>query len=117
MFQESNALAQLHELRTALADKQLQLNAVLQAARMASWRRDAVTGRTITSELMADLWGLLPGQTFAGSAQDYQLLHPDDVAQQRTLVNNVLARGGSWHAEFRAIRPRDGRVVWLEERG
>jgi PAS domain S-box-containing protein len=117
MFQESNALAQLCELRIALADKQSQLTAVLEAARMASWRRDAATGRCTSSGLMADLWGLLPGQTFESHAQDYQLVHPDDVARQRTLVNNVLARGGSWHAEFRVIRPRDGRIVWLEERG
>jgi PAS domain S-box-containing protein len=117
MFQENSALAQLHELRAALAVKEAQLNAVLQAARMASWRRDPATGRTTTSELMADLWGLLPGQSFEGHAQDYQLLHPDDAPQQKALVNNVRLRGGSWHTEFRAIRPCDGRVVWLEERG
>src|SRR3981081_2623494 len=117
MFQESIGLAELHELRIALADKEAQLGAVLEAARMASWGRDRGTGRTTTSELMADLWGLLPGQTFEGNAQDYQLLHPDDVMQQRTLVNDVRVRGGSWHTEFRAIRPRDGKVVWLEERG
>jgi PAS domain S-box-containing protein len=123
MLQENSALAQvqeqheLHELRAALAAKEAQLNAVLEAARMASWRRDPATGRTTTSELMADLWGLLPGQTFEGDAQDYQLLHPDDALQQRILVNNVRVRGGSWHTEFRAIHPRDGRVVWLEERG
>jgi PAS domain S-box-containing protein len=117
MFQENIAPAELHELRIALADREARLNTVLEAARMASWRRDPATGRTTTSELMADLWGLLPGQTFEGNAQDYQLLHPDDAAQQRTLVKNVLARGGTWHTEFRAIRPRDGRVVWLEERG
>src|ERR1700737_3080997 len=117
MFQESSALAELHELRIALADKEVQVNAVLDAARMASWRRDPATGHTTASALMADLWGLLPGQTFEGNAQDYQLLHPEDAAQQRTLVKNVLARGGTWHTEFRAIRPRDGRLVWLEERG
>jgi PAS domain S-box-containing protein len=117
MFQESIGLAELHELRVALADNEARLNTVLEAARMASWRRDPATGRPTTSELMADLWGLLPGQTFEGNAQDYQLLHPDDVLQQRTLVKNVLARGGAWHTEFRAIRPRDGTVVWLEERG
>src|SRR5882757_2145142 len=117
MVEESSVLAQLHELRIALADQQAQLHAVLEVARMASWRRDPVTGHTTTSALMADLWGLLPGQAFERNAQDYQLLHPDDVVQQRTLVNNVLARGGTWHTEFRAIRPRDGRIVWLEERG
>jgi PAS domain S-box-containing protein len=117
MLQERSVLAELHELRAALAGKEAQLKAALQAARMASWRWDPATGRTTTSELMADLWGLLPGQTFEGNARDYQLVHPTDVVQQRTLVNNVRARGGTWHSEFRAIRPRDGRVIWLEERG
>jgi PAS domain S-box-containing protein len=117
IVEESSVLAQLHELRIALADQQAQLHAVLEVARMASWRRDTVTGHTTTSALMADLWGLRPGQTFERNAQEYQLLHPDDVVEQRTLVNNVLAQGGTWHTEFRAIRPRDGKVVWLEERG
>ncbi|MFL6599697.1 MAG: PAS domain-containing protein [Steroidobacteraceae bacterium] len=107
----------MHELRIALAEKQAQLNAVFEAARMASWRRDAATGQTIASETMADLWGLLPGQTFERDAQNYQLVHPDEVTQQRNLVNSVLARGGAWQSQFRVIRPRDGKTVWLEERG
>src|SRR3981081_1757679 len=91
MIQKKSALAGLGqlregaELRAALAAKEVQLNAVLEAARMASWRRDPATGRTTTSELMADLWGLLPGQTFEGNAQDYQLLHPHDVLPRRSL--------------------------------
>jgi hypothetical protein len=52
MIQENSARAELHELRelpelrAALAAKEAQLNAVLGAARMASWRRDPATGQT-----------------------------------------------------------------------
>src|SRR5262249_38214249 len=91
--------------------------AALEAARMASWQRDLESGRTTTSESMASLWGLLPDQTFETDVQDYQLLHPDDRGRHRERVFRAMERGGSWHGEFRAIRPRDGRIAWLEERG
>jgi PAS domain S-box-containing protein len=110
-------LAELQELKIALAEKQAQLTAALEAARMATWRRDLLTGRTTASDSMARLWGLLPNQSFETHAQDYQLLHPEDRERHRAMVGNAVQQAGSWHAEFRAIRPRDGRIAWLEERG
>ncbi|MBV8805335.1 MAG: hypothetical protein JO042_09815, partial [Sinobacteraceae bacterium] len=83
-------LTELQALKIALAEKQAQLTAALEAARMATWRCDLHTGRTTTSESMGPIWGLLPEQTFEADAQTHQLLHPDDREPHREVVRNAL---------------------------
>src|SRR5262249_46795797 len=89
----------------------------LKSARIGCWRYEEHTRRLTGSDSMLELWGLLPGQGFETHASDYQLLHPEDLAQHRARVADARRRLSDWRGEFRAVRPRDGRVIWLEERG
>ncbi|MFO0877464.1 MAG: PAS domain S-box protein [Gemmataceae bacterium] len=47
----------------------------------------------------------------------FQLVHPDDVARHRTRVTTALEECGSYLGQFRLIRPDNGQIIWLEERG
>ena len=65
---------------------------------------------------MDDLFGLPAGERFDSSAHGFAIVHPDDREQYRALVEDASARGEGWHSEFRIVRPRDGVVLWIEER-
>lgn len=92
------------------------LKAALTAGRMATWEWDPETDRITSSEYMDSLFGLPPGEVLVTGSQGRDLLHPEDRDSHRALVGAAVRDGGSWHNEFRIVRPTDGRIVWLEER-
>jgi two-component system CheB/CheR fusion protein len=104
-----------NQAEVELRATQERLNAALSAGHMATWEWDPATDQVIASATMADVFGLLPGETWQGSAQGFRLVHPEDRDRYRAMVEAAGRRGGSWHSEFRIIRPRDGQVAWLEE--
>lgn len=100
-----------------LRDSDARLVAALNAAKMATWEWDLQTDQMIVSDSAKEVYGLLPGDMLQTGAQGYELVHPEDIAKYREMVETAIASKGSWHAEFRIIRARDGAVAWLEERG
>lgn len=101
----------------ALLATQRQLEAALAAAKMAAWEWDATNDRIEVSETVVDVFGLRPDQSLRTSLEGFSLLHPDDVDRHRALVHGSLREGGSYFSQFRIIRPIDGELAWLEERG
>jgi len=83
--------------------------------RMAVWHWEPATG-IISTWGVEELWGIAPGQRLNGPEEAFKLVHPEDRERHAALVIEAQANGRSWHTEFRVIRPRDGRVIWLEER-
>ena len=108
--------AQRAVAETALHETQRRLEDALATARMAYWDRDASTGATVASRSMDELFGLLSGEPFPDGPQRFALVHPDDRERYCALADEAGARGQGWRAEFRIVRPRDGEIVWLEER-
>jgi PAS domain S-box-containing protein len=115
-------LAELQESRDeraraeeALRISEERLQAVLDAAHMAYWEWDFATGEICASSTMDDLFGLPAGERFRAGSQVFGLVHPDDQHGHREKVAAAAREGGTWHHNFRVIRPRDGKVVWLEE--
>lgn len=100
----------------AMRKTQERLTTALRTARMAAWEWDLITDQVIASDTMVDLFGLVPGERWHSSAQGFRLVHPDDLERHRATVEAGRREGGSWHSEFRIIRPRDGQIAWLEER-
>jgi PAS domain S-box-containing protein len=103
-----------YERRIAAAEQRLQ--SALAAAKMGAWEWDPVTDVVKASSTIADVFGLAPGQAMDTSRFGFTLVHPDDRERHRTLVTAAAARGQGYYAEFRIIRPLDGRVAWMEER-
>lgn len=100
----------------ALQDSERMLSEALVAGEMAAWTWTPQTGLVTASDTAAEVFGLRPDDTFRDAIRDFRLVHPDDLARYRALVQRAVARGESWHCEFRIQRPRDGRIAWLEER-
>jgi PAS domain S-box-containing protein len=103
-------------LAAELAATRQRLQTALATARMAYWDWDPATDRLVVSRSMDDLFGLTDGQGYSSSERAFDVLHPEDRTRHRELMLRSAARGEGWHVEYRIVRPRDGAVVWLEER-
>lgn len=100
----------------ALRESEARLRTALLAARMATWFWDPVADTLSASETYPEIFGMEPGHGWEDSERFYRLLHPDDRAAYRTLVETAGRERRGWETRFRVIRPRDGRTAWLEER-
>ncbi len=101
---------------SALRLSEERLRRALSAARMVAWEWNAIENRIVATDNAAEVYGLAPDTTIANSQNGFLLVHPDDVAQHRALVERAVAERGGYVSQFRIIRPSDQRVVWLEER-
>ncbi len=113
LFQDITERKQNEKLLRQYAER---LGAALDAARMAYWDWDPETDHAVLSDTASNLLGLEPGKTTYSSATGLRLIHSDDQSRYIAQVRNAVDTGGSWHCEYRIIRPIDGETVWLEER-
>ncbi len=105
------------EAGESLRQSEERLRLALTAARMVAWQLDPTTGREITSENAAEVFGLPAGTTLERGEQRSALIHPNDMERHRTVVTKAITACGSYLSEYRVIRPDDGAVLWMEERG
>ncbi len=113
LFQDITERKQNEKLLRQYAER---LEAALDTAHMAYWDWDPETDYAVLSDTASSLLGLGPGEITCSSKTDSRLIHPDDIKRYGSLVRNAVDTGGSWHCEYRVVRPSDGEIVWLEER-
>ena len=89
----------------------------LAAARMVAWEWHPSTDKLIASDNAADVFGMLPGSKLETSEHGFALLHPEDVQRHRARIYQEVEDRVSYLTQFRMIRPDNGDVIWLEERG
>jgi PAS domain S-box-containing protein len=99
-----------------IANVEQRLHSALAAAKMAAWEWDSVNDICNASDTANDVYGLRADQRFTDSIVGFGLVHPDDREKHSNFVRGKAERGEDYHTEFRIIRPRDGRLAWLEER-
>ena len=101
----------------AVRDAEARLRMALTAARMVAWEYDVATGTVATSDNAAEVFGLPPGSALGTFDFGSGLVHPDDAARYRATMRKAVEEAGSYLCQYRLVRPVDGEVVWLEERG
>lgn len=99
----------------ALKASEERLRLALDAGRMVAWEWLASTGKTTLSDSARTVLGLTPG--IDSVAEAFRYIHPDDRERHQNAVRDAIAHGGAYRCEFRVIRPDDGRVIWVEDRG
>ena len=101
-----------------LAIEQERASLALDAARMGEFEWEIEEDRFIVSERMAAITGLTAGSIPAdGGSVVYRYVHPDDVDQLREKVTEGLMFQGRYEAEYRMVRPDDGRVLYMYSAG
>jgi len=94
------------------------LELALEAARLGEYALDIENDRFVVSERMAAITGLPAGER-PGSGRNtlYGVIHPEDLAGAREAMETALERDGRYEADFRLIRPDDGRTIWVRAAG
>jgi PAS domain S-box-containing protein len=98
-----------------LSEERLQL--ALQAGQMGSFEWTSEGNRITLSPMSEEVLGLLPGHAFTTSDEGFALVHPDDRAQHQAVFEQAGRSGEDFHSIYRIVRPRDGQLRWIEERG
>ena len=85
-------------------------------AQMGSWEWDITNGRTVWSDGMFRIYGLIPDEHDPCVRGPEHVVYPDDRELVSRTIEQALAERSSFTIEYRAIRP-DGRVHTLRCRG
>ncbi|MGI4760266.1 MAG: PAS domain S-box protein [Janthinobacterium lividum] len=101
----------------ALRLSEARLSLALQAGRMGSFEWTSEGNRISLSPMSEEVLGLLPNAAFTTSDAGYALLHPDDQARHQAIFEEAGRSGEDFHSIYRIVRPLDGAVRWIEERG
>jgi PAS domain S-box-containing protein len=102
----------------ALRLSEERLSLALRAGRMGSFEWTSDGNRISLSAMSEELLGLVPGTAIATSDEGLALVvHPDDRARHHAIFAEAGRTGADFHSIFRIVRPRDGEVRWIEERG
>ncbi|MFQ4145422.1 PAS domain S-box protein [Chlorogloeopsis sp. ULAP02] len=104
-------------LEEALRQSEECLRLALNAARMVAWTWNASTDVIVRSATACEVLGLTPDTLNGTGAQGWQLVHPEDLAHHQATVQAAINSKDSYVSEFRVIRPDNGKVIWVEERG
>jgi len=107
----------LKDAQQRLSKSEERLRLMLEGSSDAPWDWDLVTGETYYSERWWNMLGQAPGTLPARPATWRRLIHPDDLANVRPFMAELLASPRqSWSIELR-LRHRDGHYVPVLTRG
>lgn len=92
------------------------LERALDFSGIASWQYDPRTDRLRIQGAGAELWGSGFEETLATGNGFFDLVHPDDRAAVRAVLEEAIANGTPYSAEYRIVNPDRG-VRWNAVRG
>ncbi|QKG53427.1 PAS domain-containing protein [Hymenobacter sp. BRD67] len=101
----------------ALRLSEARLSLALQAGRMGSFEWTSESNRISLSAMSEEVLGLRPDTPIATSEAFFELVHPEDRDRHQAVFNQAGRTGEDFHSIFRIVRPHDGEVRWIEERG
>lgn len=104
---------------TALRENEERLRLVQAAGGVGSFAYDMVSGQVHRSPEYLALQGLPPDLAAHGVYTDdwLQRVHPDDREGVMAGYREDLARTGPYERAYRIVRPNDGQVRWIHNRG
>jgi len=93
------------------------LRLAIDAARLATWDKDLISGQRVANDAYYDLLGVPRDEWLR--VDGFAFVHPEDRARVREIVDRALSpqSGGIFDSELRIIRPADGREMWVKARG
>jgi len=113
------AAAVAHERAAAAAateQREEELRAALDAARMGTWSWSAVDDRVVWDRTMREIYHLEPDDSVATYADFLARVHPEDREYIAATIGRAMERGTRLDFEFRVVLA-DGRTRWIANRG
>lgn len=105
------------QTEAALRQSEEKLRLAVTAAQMVAWTWNASTDQIIRSETACEVIGLSPEMLNGSGTEGWNLVYPDDRAAHRATATAAIANRSSYVSEFRMVRPDNGAIIWVEDRG
>lgn len=99
-----------------IVDSELRLKTAQQIAQVGSFEWNIITNELQWSDEHYRLWGLKPQSITPSYELFRQIIHPDDVKNTETLLNQALQGGQPYNCEHRVVYP-DGHEQYIHGRG
>ena len=94
------------------------LHSVIQGTRAGTWEWNVQTGETVFNERWAEIVGCTLDDLAPVSIETWaRLAHPDDLEASDAQLRQVFAREREYYDVECRMRHRDGRWVWVHDRG
>lgn len=102
------------QTQSALLESEHRLHLALEAAKMGAWEYEFSTQKLFWSE---EIFKLFDVPVFEPTmAQFTKLVHPDDIDHVMQAMENSVACGKNFSADYRVVLP-NGEIHWLADRG
>ena len=100
----------------AVREGRERLDFVLRSAEVGAWDWDIASDIVTWDETVVALYGMTPGVLQGPWSASNRNIHPDDLETLRATIDDCLAKGAPYDADFRVVRG-DGAVAYIAERG
>ncbi len=112
---------QMSRLRKESAERlrksESRLRIALAAARMVAWEWDLIDDRFRHSDTAEEVLGLQPGSNITDIQSRLAIVHSEDLQHVQTSFQDIEANCREFQIQYRIIRPDNGNIVWIEDRG
>jgi PAS domain S-box-containing protein len=108
--------ADLRQHAAELSESRDVLALAMRGGSMGAWARDMVTDEVWWSPELEEIVGLPPGGFPGTLAGFFDLVHPDDLPETRSIVDDAVERRTDYTIEFR-FSHAGGEWRWMEGRG
>lgn len=105
------------KIAKALNHSQEQLAVALTASNMSTFHWLAKKNDVVISPLSPVVFGLKNTDLTYGESAGFFMIHPDDQEKHRKTLEEASKYQKEFHQVYRIIRPIDGNIAWIEERG
>ena len=105
------------KIADALSHSEEQLNVALTASNMSTFHWLYKNGNVVVSPLSSTVFGLKKNSLSYSESEGFIMLHPDDKDKHHKALLKASKEQKEFHHTYRIIRPIDGKVAWIEERG
>jgi len=101
----------------ALNQSREQLAVALTASNMSTFHWLAKKDGVMVSPLSSVVFGLKNKNASYGEGNGFDMIHPQDQEKHRNVLEEASKYQKEFHHVYRVIRPIDGEIAWIEERG
>jgi PAS domain S-box-containing protein len=105
------------KIADALSHSEEQLSVALTASNMSTFHWLSKNGDVVVSPLSPKVFGLKKNSVSYSESEGFTMVHPEDQAQHLKTLKMASRDEQEFHHIYRIVRPIDGEIAWIEERG
>ncbi len=105
------------KMAKALDQSQKQLAVALTASNMSTFHWLEKNNNVAVSPLSPIVFGLKNKTKSYSESEGFYMIHPDDKQKHTATLETASKNQKEFHHIYRIIRPIDGEIAWIEERG